>query len=190
MGICVSGVLFSVSGVVLGQTASEPSYEVSMHLLMGSNDSGSKSDLPSSLNAVSQQLKSKVGYSSFRLAGTIIGRMVNQGSFEYKSTSNLFGQNPTFRSFLEITIRDLRPGNSAGVLKFDALRFGARVPMINGYKKDESGRDQPIVQYEQIGLTSSKLVISESVPTLVGTLDVPNGTEMIFILMTVKPLDR
>jgi hypothetical protein len=190
VGICVSIVLLVGAGTGFGQGAVEPSYEVSMHILMGSDDSGTKSDIPSSLNSVTQQLKSKVGYSNFRLAGTIIGRMANQGNFEYKSYSDLFGQDPKFRSFIELTLRDLRPGVVDGALKFDTLRFGARIPIVTGYRKDEAGKDQPIVNYEQIGLTSGRLGVYENTPTLIGTLDVPSGTEMIFLVMTVKPLDR
>lgn len=189
-GIGVFGALCFVPALAIGQTASEPSYEVSMHILMGSNESSSKGNMPASLNAVSQQLKSKVAYSNFRLAGTIIGRMANQGNFEYKSNSDLFGQDPKFRSFLELTLRDLRAGAAVGTLKFDTLRFGARVPLVVGYRKDEAGKDQAVINYEQIGLTSGKLGIAENFPTLIGTLDAPNGTDMIFLVMTVKPLDR
>lgn len=190
VSICVSGVLLFAAVTGFGQVAAEPSYEVSMHILMGSNEAGSKGDIPSSLSGISQQLKSRVGYSNIRLAGTIIGRMANQGSFEYKSTSDLFGQDPTFRSFLELTVRDLRPGNVAGSVKFDSIRFGARVPLITGYRKDETGKDTVVVNYEQIGLTLNRPGIYENLPALIGTLGAPNGKDMIFVVMTVKPLDR
>ncbi len=190
VSICVSGVLFFLPALVVGQNVVEPSYEVSLHLLMGSNEAGARSDVPSNLNPIAQQLKAKVGYSNFRLAGNIIGRMANQGSFEYKSYSDLFGEDPKFRSFIELSLRDLRPGGVDGAFKFDTLRFGARIPVIIGYRKDESGKDQPAVNYEQIGLTSGKLGVYQNVPTLIGTLDVPSGSEMIFLIMTLKPLDR
>lgn len=190
VGICVSVVLLVGAGASFGQGAVEPSYEVSIHILMGSDESRTKSDIPSSLNAVTQQLKSKVGYSNLRLAGTIIGRMANQGNFEYKSYSDLFGQDPKFRSFIELTLRDLKLGEVDGTLKFDTLRFGARIPIVIGYRKDEAGKEQPAINYEQIGLTSSKLGVTDNVPTLIGTLDVPSGSEMIFLIMTVKPLER
>jgi hypothetical protein len=189
VGICVSGVLFFLPAVAFGQNVTEPSYEVSLHLLMGSNETGRRSDVPPNLNQIAQQLKAKVGYSNFRLAGTIIGRMANQGSFEYKSYSDLFGEDPKFRSFIELTLRDLRPVGD-GAFKFDTLRFGARIPVIVGFRKDESGKDQPAVNYEQIGLTSVRLGVYQNVPTLIGTLDVPSGSEMIFLIMTLKPLDR
>lgn len=72
----------------------------------------------------------------------------------------------------------------------NSLRFGARVPVVVGYRKDQTGKDEPAVNYEQIGLTMSRLGISENVPTLIGTLDVPNGTDMIFVVMTAKTLER
>lgn len=190
--IGVSGVLFLLPVLGLGQTA-EPNYEMTLHMLMGSNEATSKANLPSNLSAISQQLKSKVGYSNFRLAGTIIGRMANNGNFQYNSYSDLFGEDPKFRSFIDVTIAGLKGGTTdsrPGVFQFQTLRFGAKVPVIVGYRKDDSGRDQPTVSYENIGLTLSKIGISEDVPTLVGTLDVPNGTDMIFLVITVKTLDR
>jgi hypothetical protein len=189
IGIFVSGLLFIVPVVCFGQAATEPNYEVSVHLIMGSNDATAKPNLPASLSSISQQLKSRVAYTNFRLAGTIIGRMSNTGSYEYKSYSDLFGQDPKFRSFLDLTIAGLRNSaveRGAGSFQAQSLRFGARVPVIVSYGKDQSGKDQPVVNYEQIGLTVAKLGLLENVPTLVGTLDVPNGTDMIFLVITVK----
>ncbi|MEQ1606925.1 MAG: hypothetical protein ABL999_18835 [Pyrinomonadaceae bacterium] len=193
VGIGVSGVLFLLPVSGLGQAAADSNYEVTVQVLMGSDDaSAPKGSLPGNLSAISQQIKSKVGYSNFRLVGTIIGRIANQGGFEYKSFSDLFGQDPKFRSFLELTVAGLK-ADLAGKepsLDIQMLKFGAKVPVVVGFRRDEAGKDQPSVSYEQIGLTLSRLGISENVPTLVGTLDVPNGPEMIFLIVTVKTLDR
>lgn len=91
VSICVSGVLLFVAPMAFSQSAVEPNYEISVHLFVGSNESNAKGAIPANLNSISQQLKAKVGYSHFRLAGTIIGRMANKGDYEYKSYSDLFG---------------------------------------------------------------------------------------------------
>ncbi|MFT3744971.1 MAG: hypothetical protein QM785_11850 [Pyrinomonadaceae bacterium] len=191
--ISVSGVLFLLPVLGVGQAAADSNYEVTLQVLMGSNDGSAKGSLPGNLSAVSQQLRSKVGYSNFRLAGTIIGRMAVKGSFEYKSYSDMFGQDPKFRTFLEVNLVNLKNNisdkASSGV-DLDALRFGANVPVVVGYRRDDSGKDQPSVNYERIGLSLGKLGLPENSPTLVGTLDLPNGNEMIFLVVTVKTLDR
>lgn len=192
-GIGVSGVLFLLPVLGLGQAAVDANYEVTVQVLMGSDDTATaKGALPGNLNGISQQIRSKVGFSNLRLAGTIIGRIANQGGFEYKSFSDLFGQDPKFRSFLELTLSGLKAdlAGKESSLDIQMLKFGARVPVVVGFRRDEAGKDQPSVSYEQIGLTLSRLGISENVPTLVGTLDVPNGNEMIFLVVTVKTLDR
>jgi hypothetical protein len=193
-GIGVSGVLFLLPVLGFGQAAADSNYEVTVQLLMGSNEaSATKSSMPTNLSALSQQLRSKTGYNNFRLAGTIIGRMANRGKFEYKSYSDLFGQDPKFRTTLELTVNGLKSNfaekNPAGV-DIEAFRFGAIVPVVIGYRRDESGKDQPSVNYERIGLTLDKLALADNSPTLIGTLDTPNGSEMIFLVVTVKTLDR
>lgn len=189
VSICVSGVLLFVAPMAFSQTVTEPNYEIAVHLVVGSNDSGSKGSIPANLNAISQQLRSRVGYSNFRLGGTIIGRMANKGDFEYKSYSDLFGEDPKFRSFLNLTVGGLQAGSDRA-LQMTTLRFGARVPVVVGYRKDTGGKEDPSISYEQIGFSASRLGIAENVPTLLGTLDVPNGTDMIFLVMTVKTIDR
>lgn len=188
-GIGVSGVLFLLPVLGFGQAAADANYEITMQLLMGTNEtSATKNSLPANLSALSQQLRSKAGYSNFRLAGTIIGRMANRGNLEYKSYSDLFGQDPKFRTSLELTVGNLR-SNSSGV-DIETLRFNATVPVVVGFRRDDSGKDQPTVNYDRISFTLSKLALSDNLPTLIGTLDTPNGNEMIFLVVTVKTLDR
>ncbi|HEX3102519.1 MAG TPA: hypothetical protein VHQ01_12030, partial [Pyrinomonadaceae bacterium] len=69
------------------------------------------------------------------------------------------------------------------------FNFGARVPVTTGTVKDQSGKDQPIVNYEKIGLDLSKVSFAENVPTLVGTLNLPGNSGTIFLIMTVKSAD-
>ena len=193
ISIGVSGMLFFVPVLGFGQATADSNYEVTVQILMGSDDaSAPKGSLPGNLTAISQQIRSKVGLANYRLAGTIIGRIANQGGFEYKSFSDLFGPEPKFRSFLELNVAGLK-ADMAGkepALDIQQLKFGAQVPVVVGYRRDESGNNQPSINYERIGLTLSRLGIPDNVPTLVGTLDLPNGNEMMFLVVTVKTLDR
>ena len=172
----------------------EPSYEVSLQLLIGTNDGAQRADFPKDLSAISQHLKSSFAFSNYRLSGTYLGRISNNGTFEYKSVDNLSGKesgaNP--QTFLEWSVINLKSGATAkGPAGFQAqaFRFGARVPVTTATVKDDTGKERPLVNYENIGLTLSKLGLQEGVPTLVGTLNLPGANDTIFLVMTVKSVD-
>src|SRR5690349_6684807 len=89
------------------QPMADASFDVSLHLVLGSNEGG-RGDLPGELSAVTKQMRSNFGFSNYRLASTFLGRISNSGSFEYKSVSNIFGQQSTADSqtFLEWSLGD------------------------------------------------------------------------------------
>ncbi len=193
-GICVSGVLFLLPVMGLGQTAVEPSYEVSLQLLMGSNDAGPKGSLPSSLSGISQRLKANYSYSNYRLSDTLFGRISNRGKFEYRSIAN-FGRDVVIQqpSFVEMTANELKTGLTAKggqAFLLESFRFGAKVPVVTSVSKDESGKERSVVSYEQIGITLNKVGLSENVPTLIGTLNMPGVNDTLFVVMTVKTVDQ
>lgn len=168
----------------------EPSYDVSLHLLIGSNE-GSKSDLPASLANVSKQLKANFSFTNYRLASTFLGRISNNGNFEYKSAGNLFGKEAegTPQTFLEWTVANFRSMPTAkGQPGFQAqaFRFGARVPVQTTILQGEGGKGSPVYNYESIGLSIGKIGLGENTPTLVGTLNLPGANGTIFLVMTIR----
>jgi hypothetical protein len=164
----------------------EPSYELSLHVIIGSNEAGAKGDLPSNLSAISRQLKSNFSFSNYRLANTFLGRISNTGNIEYKSVSNILGQESDAESqtFLEWGMTNLRVVDN----KFQArlFRFGARVPVRTGSTKDEAGKVTPIVNYESVGLSMVMIGLTANTPTLVGTISLPRTTGTIFLVATIK----
>jgi hypothetical protein len=92
--ICVSLMLLAFSAFVQAQQTAqlEPSFDLALQLVVGSND-GARGDVPAELTGVTKQIKRSFGLTNYRLATTFIGRISNRGGFEYKSTSNIFGQN-------------------------------------------------------------------------------------------------
>lgn len=196
--IFVFGVIMASSPASFGQPDArlqvEPSYEVSLQLVIGTNDTVKRTDFPNSLSAISRQLKSSFTFSNYRLAGTFLGRLTNSGSFEYKSLTNIFGQESTAASqtFLDWSVGNLRNGpNAKGAQAFQAqsFHFGARVPVTTGSFKDESGKMNSVINYEAIGVSVGKLGLPENVPTLIGTLNLPGANDTIFLVMTVRSAD-
>ena len=175
----------------IGQQA-ESSYDLTLQLVVGSNEAGAKTEMPSSLDQVAQDLKSRFGFSGYRLANTIHTRIVDAGGAEYKSLANIFGEtaDPMQPSFMEMSVVDLRnlsQVKGAGMFQGRVFRFGAKVPVATGGSfKDETGKARPITAYEHIGLTLTKFNVPESQPTLVGTLNLPGTNGTIFLVMTIK----
>lgn len=171
----------------------EPSYDIALHLVIGSNDGTSKAggELPASLANMSKQLKANFAFTNYRLASTFLGRIANTGTFEYKSVGNIVGKDTEAmpQSFLEWTLANCRsmptakgqPGMQAQV-----FRFGARVPVVVGSARGESAA---AVNYESIGLSLGKIGLVENTPTLIGTLNLPGANGTVFLIMTVRATD-
>ena len=162
--------------------------------MIGSNDATTRPELPADLAAVSRQLKSNVPFSSYRLASTLVGRISNTGNYEYKSSSNIFGVESTSatQTFIEWSLGNFRVtpnGKGQNGFQAQALRFGARVPVLMNTPVGESGKRIPVYNYEPIGLSLSKVGLPENTPTLIGTLNLPGTSGTIFLIMTVKSAD-
>ncbi len=177
---------------ICGQQA-DASYNVSLNLVIGSNDGASKGELPAELAAVSKQIRSSFQFSNYRVANTLIGRISNNGTFQYQSVANISEKEPLPASptFLDWSLVNLKSmPNAKGQMGFQAqtFRFGARVPVVTG-SHQENGKTTDSVNYESIGLSLQRLGITENMPTVVGTLTLPGTSGTIFLIMTVKSAD-
>ncbi len=183
-------IVLAVSAVVAQSDATqqlEPSYEVALHVLIGSNEPGARTDLPAGLSAVSKHLKNNFSFSNYRLANTFLGRISNTGNIEYKSVSNILGQETDAESqtFLDWSIGNFRSVQNG--FQARSFRFGARVPVRTGTFKDSTGMLNPVVNYESIGLTMNMIGLPANTPTLVGTISLPKTTGTIFLVATIRP---
>ena len=164
----------------------EPSFEVALQVVIGSNESASRGDLPASLSAISKQLKGNFSFSNYRLANTFLGRVSNTGTVEYKSVSNILGQetdaeSPTFFEWSMGNFRAMQNGFQAR-----GFRFGARVPVRTGTVKDAAGVAGPLINYEGVGVTMSTIGLPANTPTLIGTISLPKTAGTIFLVATVR----
>jgi hypothetical protein len=180
--------LFSISASAQSDPSLqlEPSFDVALQVVIGSNDAVSRADLPANLSAISKQLKGNFAFSNYRLANTFLGRVSNTGTVEYKSVSNILGQEtdaeaPTFFEWSMGNFRALQNGFQAR-----AFRFGARVPVRTGTVKDSSGVASPVINYESVGISMNLIGLPANTPTLVGTISLPKTAGTIFLVATVK----
>ena len=187
--------VISISAQTGPQPVVEANYEAVLHVLAASNHTVPGDALPTALGAVSRQIRGDFGTANLRLVNTYLGRMSNTGSLEYKGVSNAYVQEPQAGtpSFLDWRLVGLRPlQNSAGqgVYQFQSFRFGARVPVRIGGLPDDGGKVGAPVNYEAIGLTLDRMSVKENVPTLVGTLTQPKTDGTLFLILTVKNVDK
>ena len=190
--IFLIGVVTSASAQVETKQI-EPSYEAVLQLIVGSSDTSIKGDLPPNLSTVSRQIKNNFTFANYRLANTFVGRIANTGSFEYKSLSDMFGQESSSdsRTFLEWTLGGLRAVPDAGQTSFQAqsFRFGARVPVKTGQTKNSEGQIIDIINYESVGLSINRTSLGENKPTLIGTLSLPKTNGTLFLVLTIKAVE-
>ena len=164
----------------------EPSYEVALHVVIGSNEPGAGVSLPASLSGISKHLKGNFAFSNYRLANTFLGRISNTGNIEYKSVSNILGQETDAESqtFLDWSLANFRVVPNG--FQARSFRFGARVPVKVGSMKDSTGAVNPVINYESIGLSMNMIGLPANTPTLVGTISLPKTNGTIFLVATIR----
>jgi hypothetical protein len=178
--------LFSAFSASAQSDQLEPSFEVALQVVIGSNEAASRAELPANLSTISKQLKGNFAFSNYRLANTFLGRVSNTGTVEYKSVSNILGQetdaeSPTFFEWSMGNFRAVQSGFQAR-----GFRFGARVPVRTGSIKDAGGVANPVINYESVGVSMTLIGLPANTPTLVGTISLPKTAGTIFLVATIK----
>ena len=169
------------------QQSGDINYDVTLQLVIGSNEAGTKSDLPSDLGRVATQMRSGFNFSSYRLASTFVGRIANNGHFEYNSVASIEGKDlsSAVPTFLDWSLHDLAMVPNSKNLQAQSFKFGARVPVAVG----DASKGQQVVNYEHIGVSLVRMGLNQNVPTLIGTLHLPGTTGTVFLVMTVRPTE-
>ena len=165
----------------------EPTYEMALNVLVGSNEAGRGAEVPANLSAISKQLKSMFPFANYRIVTTFFIRLSNTGNIEYKSISNLFGEESANdpQSFVDWSINNVQVHQNG--LQARSFRFGARVPVRSIGVRE--GQTTTMVNYENIGLTLNPIGIPPSKPTLLGTINLPRSAGTMFLVATIKPAE-
>lgn len=169
----------------------EPSYEVVLQTLIASNSANNKSDIPPMLVGAVKKLKANYPYSNYRLTSTYLQRVANMGTIELKSVSNeaIPNQERNFSIFSDWTLHNLQTlPNAKGQnsFQFESFRFGQRIPIVTSSVRDESGKTNSVVNYEQVGLTIQRCSLAENAPTVIGSLSTSKPDELMFLVLTVR----
>ena len=169
------------------QAAPDTNYDITLQLVIGSNEPGTKNDLPSSLSSVASQMRSNFNFSNYRLASTFVGRVANGGHFEYNSVASIEGKDlsSAVPTFLDWTLSDLETVPGTRNMRAQAFKFGARVPIYVG----DASKGQQAVNYEHLGVSLLRVGLSQNTPPLIGTLHLPGTTGTVFLVMTIRPTE-
>ena len=170
------------------QPQADPCYEVVLQILIASNTASDKSALPATLSNVVKKLKTNYNFSDYRLATTFLQRTSN--SIEYKSLLSDFtglkdNNAPVFSDWSLRNLRSLPTAAGRSIIQSEGFRFGARIPIVS-MVRDESGKTSSGVNYEAIGITTTRFSLSENEPTVVGSLATSKPEELMFLVLTVK----
>jgi len=162
---CLAAAIMLGSFSVLGQSTAnvDQSYEATLYVVLGSDDTAHSGSLPRSLEGVGKQIRENFAFKNYRLMNTYYGRLASGGSLEYKSVSSLTDLSTELDSptFLEWSLAGFRsePGAGKPVLSMQAFRFGARVPIVVTKIPGDAGKTAAVTNYESVGLTLSKLSV-------------------------------
>lgn len=187
--ICFSS--FSNSFAQTDTNQSEPSYEVVLQVLIASNNSTTKSNIPANLSETVNKFKKNFPYSDYRLISSNLQRIENKGNINYRSLLNdlspAAGQD-IFSNWKLNSLKKETSANGGNRISFHSFSFDARIP-VTYVSFNESKSSVPITNYEQIGIVLQGFNVPENSPTLIGTLAMPKADEIIFFVLTVKPTE-
>jgi len=174
----------------------ELSYEVLLQVLTGSNTATDKSvAAPQTLSDVLKKLRVNYSFSNYRLTSTYFQRVGNRGSASSNSISNEPNQSqdvyaPIFSNLWLGGMENMPNANGQNSISIQNFRFGQKVPIKTADFKDGSGKSNSVVNYEQVGLSMERLKLNINVPTIIGSLATSKPDEMMFLILTIKPVEE
>ncbi|HEX8247030.1 MAG TPA: hypothetical protein VF599_02505 [Pyrinomonadaceae bacterium] len=157
----------------------EPSYEVLLQVLVGSNASSDNNQMPSSsLGNVVKKLKTTFPFTDYRLTATYLNRVENGGAVESRGViqETNASATPTFQDWSLHGVKRVSDAGGQNLVQVGIFQFGTRFPIQLGQA----------VNYEQTGLKINRLNLAENSPTIVGTLNASKTSELIVLVLTVR----
>lgn len=172
--------------------------EVHLHLLVGSNTAVEGARVPASLDAALRQLRANTPLTNYRLGATFLQRVKTGRSLGVKGMGGASVSLPSLKSsdnpytpaFYEFNMGPFEIRRGAGgrdAYSIPNFHFGMRVPVVTQLMGGGTtgAPSQPVVQYEQTGITTG-LTVEEGEPVVVGTLYTGQDGEAIIVILTTK----
>lgn len=198
-------IILSSSSIVLAQNQNpspmksevvqreQTNFEIQLHLLIASNESSERSNVPQVLDGAVKQLKTTLPFSNYRLASTFLERVRDGGNLEVSgvggfplTTTPANTTTPTFFNFNLNRVTLVRGADDQFFIQTERFRFGLKVPIQTASVRSEgSNASYPVIQYQDIGILTD-ISIREGVPTVIGTLASSQPDQSFVLLLTLK----
>lgn len=161
------------------------SLEFQLHLIAASMAPSEKTTLPKNLEAVVEQLKSTLKFTSYRYVNSVMNRVSDRGKIESSGvTGSLFPtpagvatplDNPSFYNYSLSTVSLTQDAAGKESIQIALFKFGVSVPIKYG----------PSIQYKDIGIITP-LSLREGEMAVVGTANISGSDEAIIVVISVK----
>lgn len=181
----------SVSGQQNSEKTAEPNFEIVLQTLISSNQAKAGKTIPASLSATINKLNSNYEFAAYQLMSTHLQRVGNNGNVSHKSLFDELNTETEDRVFSNWALRNLTSVSDSSrqsLVSFRSFNFEARLPIKTG-TIERQGETENVISYERIGLMIEGFSVPENKPTLIGTLGMPKSDQVIFFVLTVKPVD-
>ena len=186
--------LFVVCGAQAQTTQTESkddntNLETQLYMILGTNQDVADSKIPSSLDPVLKQLRATLPFKNYRLAGTLINRVKNEGRLELgwigaPLTASVDRAQPTTRSSFRMRqIKLTQSAEGQSMVQVTGFNFAASIPLqVGAPVASNNPGPPPVFNYEGTSL-STDISMREGEPVIVGTLNVgPSGDAIILVL--------
>jgi hypothetical protein len=189
--------LFLVCGTVQAQSTQpeakddDTNLETQLYMILGTNLEVADSKIPASLDPVLKQLRATLPFKNYRLAGTLINRVKNEGRLELgwigaPLTSASSPAQPTTRSSFRVRqIKLARNDQGQSIVQVVGFNFAASIPLAVGGAVAANNAPPPPFNYEGTSL-STDISMREGEPVIVGTLNVGPSGEAIILVLAAK----
>jgi hypothetical protein len=169
------------------ETTEDTNLETQLYMILGTNQDIADSKIPNSLDPVLKQLRGSLQFKNYKLAGTLINRVKNEGKLELgwisaPLTSVIEPAQPTTRSSFRMRqIKLVRNREGQSMVQVVGFAFSASIP-VQSVAIAANNPAAPIFNYEGATL-STDISMREGEPVIVGTLNVgPSGDAIILVL--------
>jgi hypothetical protein len=158
----------------------QSSFRVYFQTVLGSDQVNTKKT-PTNLTQVINQIKTDYPYSNYQLISTSYHQISDQGQIQSATILKSIGDFGIESSpiFVEWTLGPIdKREESLNTIKFIRFNFNAEFPV----------KINDILSYRKIKYNLSRIRVNENVPTVFGSLSVPQSDETIFFVLTVKEI--
>jgi len=169
--------------------------DTQLYLIVATNQDVEDSRLPATLDSVVKQLRASLPFRNYRLAATLVNRVMNGGRLDLRWVGGAFGApaaaSATTPSFSEFKVRTVTlTSNTEGqsVVQMAGFSYGARIPIQVGAVASSGVPAAPVINYENTGLNTD-ISMREGEPVVVGTLNAgPSGDAIILVVSAKRSL--